>query len=167
MKTLLLLRHAKSSWSESGISDHDRPLNKRGLRTAPLMGAYLAEHDIVPDRIITSTAVRARDTAALIAKHSHFAGDIEETGALYPPTISRCAALLREVGDEVQPVMLVAHNPGIEEFVQSLVGHYERMPTCALAVIQVAIDHWSAFTPETQGELVAVRRPRDLFPKIE
>ena len=77
MKTLLLLRHAKSSWDNSELADHDRPLNGRGRRDAPRMGQLLAQHDLTPDLIVTSAARRAATTAELVALAAEYGGDIQ------------------------------------------------------------------------------------------
>ena len=100
MKTLLLLRHAKSSWKDDTLTDHQRPLNKRGLATAPMMGQYLAEHGLLPDRIISSTAARAKHTAELIVEHSGFAGDLQFPDDLYPTSAGRCVSTLHALAGD-------------------------------------------------------------------
>ena len=86
MKTLLLLRHAKSSWKDESLTDHDRPLNKRGKKTAPLMGHLLREKNLVPDLVVSSTAVRARSTAEAAAEACGYPGEITLTDELYLAT---------------------------------------------------------------------------------
>lgn len=163
MKTLFLLRHAKSSWKDDALSDHERPLNKRGRATAPRMGAYLAEHELLADVIISSTAVRAKSTAELIVEHSGFKGDVHFTDELYPTTPARCLSVLQRFADEADSAMLVGHNPGLEETLCALTGRYERLPTCALARIALPVESWDDVTPSTAGELIGVWRPRELF----
>jgi len=163
MKTLFLLRHAKSSWDDPDLPDHRRPLNKRGRKTAPLMGQFLAAEKLMPDVIISSTAVRAGQTARLIARHGEFPGSIELTDALYPTTPRRCVSVLQTVPGDAAAVMLVGHNAGMEEFVEHLSGRFERLPTCALVQLEVPIDDWAEFTLETRATLVSVWRPKEMF----
>ena len=165
MRTLLLLRHAKSSWKEADLRDHERPLNKRGRKTAQLMGEFLAANGHLPDLIINSPAVRARETAELVIERSGFDARHEIAEPLYPTTIIRCLYLLAEMGAEAESVMIIAHNPGLEELVVHLTGSFEVMPTCALAEIQLPIDGWPDLTADTIGTLVNLYRPRELFPE--
>ena len=163
MKTLFLLRHAKSSWDSPADTDFERPLNKRGWRTAPLMGEFIAENDLVPEAIVSSTATRARQTAETVAEHCGFEGDIEFTGELYPTSVGRCINALKTMPDNAASVMLVAHNPGIEEFLSHLTGQYNTIQTCVLSHIEIELDDWSGLDNETRGELIEIYRPRELF----
>src|SRR5512138_2218530 len=97
MKTLLLLRHAKSSWKHPELGDHDRPLNKRGKRTAPLLGALLQDQGLIPDLILCSSAVRTHDTAFLVAKACHYVGEIKQTHTLYLAEPQTYVEVLRQV----------------------------------------------------------------------
>ena len=144
MKTLLLVRHAKSSWDEPGLEDHERPLNERGLRNAPLMGHRLGERGAIPDLIRSSTAVRARSTAQLMARamglmHEHVELDERLYGAS-PETILDIAA---EADDAVGTVMIVAHDSGLSDLAYSLSdGESEHMPTCAVAEFRFDAETW-------------------------
>lgn len=164
MKTLLLLRHAKSSWKIPNLTDHDRPLNKRGQRDAPAMGRLLREKGLTPGQIISSTARRARDTAALIAEQSGFTNAIELNDDLYHAGPETLAGLLSELYYEDDPVLLVAHNPGLERFLELLTGQYEPLPTAALAHISLDLADWWQIRLETRGTLVNLWRPRELEP---
>jgi len=164
MKTLLLLRHAKSSWKDADLTDHDRSLNKRGKRDAPAMGRLLLEKGLTPQQIISSTARRARDTAALIAEQSGFTGAIELNGDLYHAGPEALAGCLSQLYYEDDPVLLVAHNPGLERFLELLTGQYERLPTAALAQISLDLGDWSQLRPETRGTLENLWRPREMEP---
>ena len=163
MKTLMLLRHAKSSWKDSDVADHDRPLNKRGKKTAPQMGRLLSTEGLVPDLILSSTAVRARETAEAVAKASSYKSPIELLDSLYLATAGK---LLSEASshapDSVGRLLLVGHNPGMEDLVEILSGKRETFPTAALAVFEVGIDLWGALELGVETKLLKVYRPKEL-----
>lgn len=162
MKTLLILRHAKSSWDNPALTDHERRLNKRGLRDAPRIGRLLREQDLLPDLIACSTAERARQTTAAVAEHSGYQGEIEFTGELYHATPQSCIQVLHEQSGNFSRVLLVAHNPGLELLVEMLSGHNEPFPTAALAQIELEVDCWTELTPHTDAQLVNLWRPKEL-----
>ena len=162
MKTLLLLRHAKSSWGDGDLADFDRPLNNRGRHDAPRMGQLLARHELTPDLIITSAARRAATTAELVAMAAEYAGDIQYTNELYLADPDTFLEVARETDDSVARLLLVGHNPGIEELVAALAGRDERMPTAALACFRLDIDHWRDLTDETAAEMLHLWRPKEL-----
>jgi phosphohistidine phosphatase len=161
MKTLLVLRHAKSSWDHAELTDHDRPLNRRGNRAAPRMGRLLVEQGLVPDLILSSTAERARTTAELVADECAPPPPIDYLPSLYgadPLTYLEAAG---DAGDDLERVMVVGHNPGIESLVSLLTGSYERMPTAALACIELQIESWENAV-DAKGRLAGLWRPKDL-----
>lgn len=162
MKTLLILRHAKSSWKDPDLDDHDRPLNKRGKRDAPRMGQLLDELDLVPDLIISSTAKRARDTAELAAEAAGYADDVCTTQELYHASPWAFIDELRQVSDIHERVMVVGHNPGIEELVEALSDQPEEMPTAALAQITLPLESWQDLSLEAPGQLANIWRPKEL-----
>jgi phosphohistidine phosphatase len=162
MKTLLILRHAKSSWKDSSLADHDRPLNKRGKQDALRMGKFLWEQELVPDRIISSTAKRARKTAKAVAKANRCKDKVELTQEFYHAGPGLYLAILQNVPDDNQRVMVVGHNPGMEALVTHLTGRMETMPTAALAHVALSIDQWKELDYETQGELLGLWRPKAL-----
>lgn len=161
MKTLLILRHAKSSWKDSDASDHERPLNKRGRHTAPRVGELLQQEDLLPDRILCSTALRARDTARLVAESCAFEGPLEASEELYPGAPSDYLDVLVRLEDDVESVMVVGHNPGLELLLGLLVGEVHTLPTAALARVELPIGKWRELTPATRGRLVSLWRPKD------
>ena len=162
MKIVLILRHAKSSWQNASLSDHDRPLNKRGQQDAPRMGQLLQQHGLTPDLIISSTAERAMTTAELVALSSGYEAEITYTHQLYLAAPEAYLACLRQVDDGNNAVMLVGHNPGIEELVALFSGQYERMPTGALAYMELSLTTWADLRPDTPARLVTVWRPKEL-----
>jgi phosphohistidine phosphatase len=161
MKTLLILRHAKSSWKFPDLTDHDRPLNRRGKRDAPRMGRTLRERELVPDLVISSTATRAMDTASAVAKQSGYKGKRIKFESLYAAEPTAYLAVLRELADNYQRVLIVGHNPGIEELIEMLTGEIHIIPTCTLAQIEFDIEKWSAVLRRQTdlGRLVEILKP--------
>ena len=144
MKTLLLVRHAKSSWGDQSLPDHERPLNHRGRRDAPRAGARLREQGGAPDVIITSTAVRARSTAGILAEALGLeSGRIVEDGRLYGATPDGLLELVRALDDELGAVMVVGHNPEIGEFASRFSDEIDDMPTCAVAEFRFDVAGWA------------------------
>src|SRR5947209_3702004 len=162
MRTLLLLRHAKSDWSNPELADHDRPLNRRGKGNAERMGCLVKDEDLLPDLIITSTAKRARQTVKRVVSASGYTRTVEETQALYLADPADYRGALREVQDDCGRVMVVGHNPGLEEFVEQLTGTAIRLPTAALVQIELPLEHWRDFEEQTEGKVMGVWRPREL-----
>ena len=162
MKTLLILRHAKSSWDHPGLRDHDRPLNPRGRRDAPRMGRFLVERDLVPERIVSSTAVRARTTAELAAGEFDPEVEIETTSDLYLASPDNYVDVVEAMGGAEERLMVVGHNPGITALVWHLTGDGEHMPTAALAAVELDIDDWPELGSARRGRLVGFWRPKAL-----
>jgi phosphohistidine phosphatase len=162
MKTLLLLRHAKSSWKDGDLDDHDRPLNKRGKRDAPRMGRLLAEENLLPDLILCSSAKRCRKTAEHVIAASGYRGETRITGELYEAGAGNLIPFLATLADETTPVLLIAHNPGLEELLESLVGVYTPLTTAALAQIELSVRRWQDLDEKTRGRLIKIWQPREL-----
>ena len=159
MKRLLILRHAKSSWTDSSITDWQRPLNERGLRDAPRAGEWLREHSRVPDLIITSDAVRARTTAELVARSAGYAREIVVEPSLYLATPDTVLALLNDVKEPTASVMIVGHNPGLEDLVAMLSGEHHGLRTTALAHLSMAINRWDEIDNTTPASIVDTWEP--------
>jgi phosphohistidine phosphatase len=162
MKTLLILRHAKSSWSNARLADYQRPLNERGKRDAPRMGRLLRDEELVPGLIVTSSAERALATAELVALNCDYEGEIMTTRALYHGDPEDYLGVLHDVGDPHERVMVVGHNPGIAELVAWLTDEQERMPTATLAQVALPLNRWLDLDGESEGELVNIWRPKEL-----
>ncbi len=163
MKTLLLMRHAKSSWKDTGVADHERPLNKRGRSDAPRMGQLLCDRELVPQVILSSSAARARQTAEALIKTSGFQGEISYLDRLYLAEADEYISALRELPDTIERVMVIGHNPGLESLLQMLSGRIESLPTAVIAHLVLPISQWSELNAETDGELVEIWRPKDLI----
>lgn len=162
MKHLLVLRHAKSDWNNSRLSDYERPLNSRGQQDAPAIGKRLRDEELVPDLIITSSAERARVTAELAANTAGYEESIIYTRRLYHAGPDSYLEILRELGQAHERIMVVGHNPGIEYLIQLLTDESEVMPTAALAQIELPIEQWADLDDEVMGKLVNVWRPKEL-----
>jgi phosphohistidine phosphatase len=162
MKKLYLLRHAKSSWDDASLADFDRPLNDRGLRTAPLMGRLMREKKFVPELVLASPAERASTTATLVRAAAGFGPEIRHDDRIYEASPGTLLQIAAGLDDEYGSVMLVGHNPGMEGFVRLLTDSIEPMPTAALAVIDLDISRWSDVGAGA-GRLRAVFRPKTEF----
>ena len=160
-KCLLLLRHAKSSWDDPALADHDRPLAARGRRAAKLIGAHLRREQIPISLVLCSSARRARETLDLVASP----GEIQIERGLYGASADQPLERLRRVPDEVDAVMLIGHNPAIQDLAVHLAGGgielaERKFPTGALATLTFA-GPWRALQP-SHAELAAFVKPREL-----
>ena len=163
MRTLLVLRHAKSSWKDSELADHDRPLNKRGKKNAPVMGSLIKKESITPQWMASSTALRARMTAEAVAEASGYSGMIDFVEELYLAQPSEILEILRRrAPNAATRILTVGHNPGLEELVGKLTARKEPFPTAALAQIELPIESWNELTMSLRGKLVQLWRPRDI-----
>lgn len=148
MKTLYILRHAKSCWADASLSDFERPLNERGIKAAPFMGKLMAEKNFQPDLILSSPAVRARQTAMMVKKAGRMQTEIHYDERIYEASPLRLMEIVSEIDNSVESVLLVGHNPGFEGLVKFLTGEFQSIPTAALAVIDLETDDWEAVYPE-------------------
>jgi phosphohistidine phosphatase len=162
MKTLLVLRHAKSSWKDDNLPDRERPLNKRGREEAPKMGEVLRKHDLVPDRVLSSPAQRARSTTELATEACGYEGELEFKDELYSFEAEPYLKALRALADSCQCAMIVGHNPAMEELVEGLTGETLPMPTAALAQIELPLEHWSDLAAQRNGKLINLWRPKEV-----
>ncbi|MEQ8344444.1 MAG: histidine phosphatase family protein [Sneathiellaceae bacterium] len=168
MRTLYLLRHAKSSWADFGLDDHDRPLNARGVESCTRLVPHLRQEGIAPDLVLCSTAERARATL-----HGIFPGLPAPLAVRFDPAVYLAApgdllALARATAAEVRRLMVIGHNPGLEDLARSLAGSgppdalarlEEKFPTGALACFSFDIDTWQDLSPGT-GRLCLFTLPR-------
>lgn len=161
MKTLYILRHAKSSWDNAGLSDFERPLNERGLRAAPMMGGVMRANNFLPNLILSSPATRAKQTAALVKKSAGIESETEYDERIYEASPARLLEIVAEQNAAVESVLLVGHNPGMEGLVKFLTGNLEPMPTAALAVVDLDIKTWSEIN-SASGSLRVLIRPKEL-----
>lgn len=161
MKTILFMRHAKSDWGPQYASDFERPLNARGQRDAPRMAAFLAQHELLPEAIVSSPAMRARMTAEYVAKEQHFRGEWIFDARIYLASPRMLLTVIRELPEPFNKIMLVGHNPGLEDIIYLLGGGQVRMPTAAIASLRLYADTWANVEPG-QAHLQWLIKPKIL-----
>jgi phosphohistidine phosphatase len=159
------MRHAKSSWKHHDLEDIQRPLNKRGKKDAPMMGKLMRDKELVPQKILSSTAERARETVEAFVEASGYEGDVSFLDSFYLAEPQVYINELHNLSDQIERVMVVGHNPGLEGVVQILSDQVESLPTAAIAYIVLPIQNWSELTGDSRGELVELWRPRDFREK--
>jgi phosphohistidine phosphatase len=169
-RTLLLLRHAKSSWDDAGLDDFDRPLSGRGRTAAARIGRLLAKEALVPDLVLCSAAARARETWARAAAELAAPPPVRHLKSLYLASPSCILGVLRRLGDELATALAVGHNPGLQHLALLLAGDDDggawtrlaaKFPTAALAEIALPIASWSALAPGA-GRLTRLVLAREL-----
>lgn len=157
MRRLLLLRHAKAE-RLSGVRDQDRRLAERGRHDAPRVGAYMSRHGFVPDRVIVSTSARTRETWQLVAAAMDGAPDAEFDDRIYEASAQTLLDIVKETDPDTGTLMLVGHNPGMQELASMLVATgdidvrqrlKEAFPTSALAIIDFKLKRWSGVHPQS------------------
>jgi len=162
MKNLILMRHAKSSWKNVSLPDHERPLNKRGKRDAPRMGRHLQDQGILLDAILCSTAVRARETADGFLKEYTFEGQVLYVDELYHASCETILTALKQLPEKVDTPMVIGHNPGLDDFLEMVCDEYEHMPTACVAQIEFPVERWIDLRGVTKGELANIWKPREI-----
>lgn len=169
-KTLLLLRHAKSSWSAPAHNDFERPLNRRGERAAAVIGIMMKQEKIAPDLVLCSSARRTLQTRDIIRPYLPRNCPVEETERIYEASVEDIFSVLSELPDTVQKPLLIGHNPGLAHLIfalcsasggEALTRVQEKFPTGALATIELEIDTWNEIAPG-KGLLQQFVAPKDL-----
>jgi len=142
MKKLFLIRHAKSYWKDESIVDFDRPLNKRGKRNIPLMASILKKRGVMPDCILSSPALRAKNTAKFMAKGIGFTKPILYNKNLYEATKEEIHSAIVSMDDSCEVLFLVAHNPGLNDLATHYVDFRENIVTCGIVEIAFDCESW-------------------------
>ena len=163
-KVLLILRHAKSSWKEKRVDDHDRPLNKRGRREAIKMGEHLKKINILPDIIVTSSALRAIETTKYLCIYSGYNDLVEVNFSLHRGGIDAYINALATVSNDKQKLLIIGHNPDLEELAGILINRKIRIPTCTLVQLKLSIEKWKSIDLHRnfRSELVDMWRPKKI-----
>ncbi|MFN3190099.1 MAG: SixA phosphatase family protein [Aureliella sp.] len=168
MKTLILMRHAKSDWNDPELTDHDRPLNGRGRRSAPLIAAQLALHDLIPEFVLASSAVRVQETVTLLRNHFHSqigdAPEVQTEPSLYLASASEIVSHIGTLHDAWTRVLVVGHNPGMGGLACHLAQDSFDFPTAATLVLQTRSRTWKDAVREDGWNLEHFWKPRELEP---
>ncbi len=161
MKTLLLLRHAKSSWKDTDARDFDRPLTQRGLKSAPSVGRLMRKRKLEPNLVLSSPAERARQTIQLVLESARLKTELRYDERIYEATGSRLFEIVAQIDDDANVAMLVGHNPGLEELLETLTGETRTLSTAALACVELEIEKWNKVRASA-GRLEWLVKPKDL-----
>lgn len=166
MKTLIIVRHAKSSWGAPTLKDHDRALNERGLRDAPFMGSVLAKRGVKPSRILSSSATRAHETAKYFALALGFpVEEIDVRPELYNADAWEILNIVTKLDDADDLVLLFGHNPTLTQVVNSFTEQYlDNVPTCGTNAIGFEVEHWFDASAKN-GRLLYQEFPKVYFPQ--
>ena len=159
MKTLYLLRHAKSSWKDDNLHDIERPLKKRGQKAAETIGGFLKKEKIVPDLVLSSTAARARQTTDIVMEAAKLETDMRFDERIYEAGPRQLLEVVRKIEKGKKAVLLVGHNPGLEEFLELLTGTAKTMPTATLSKIVLKASTWAGVGAKN-GTLEWILRPK-------
>ena len=162
MKTLLLMRHAKSSWKDDSLADHDRPLNKRGRGDAPRMGRLLRDRDLIPDLILSSTAERANATARLVAEAAGYSCAVQMSDALYHVGAAQLLQVICQIDSQFVRPLIIGHNPAMADLLEQLSGGSHSFPTAALACLKLDVPHWCDLERAATAKLADFWHPREL-----
>lgn len=161
MKTLFLLRHAKSSWKDGALNDFERPLKNKGLGDAQLVGKLIRQRELSFDLVISSPAERARQTTQLVAMSAGLQAELRFDERVYEAGMRRLLTLITRLENTANTVLLVGHNPGLEELLKTLTGEVHTMPTASLAGVEFDVDEWSQVKART-GKLTLFLTPKEL-----
>lgn len=160
-KRLIIMRHAKSSWTSGAPTDHQRPLNKRGRRAAPLIGARLRDLGWIPDLVIASDSQRTRETWQCMQAELPDIAEVRFSSAFYHGGLAEIASACRPLGANVSTLLVLGHNPGWEEAVGKLTGRWVRMTTANAALLESTTDDW-AKAIRKEWVPVDLLRPKEL-----
>ena len=163
MKSILLFRHGKSNWKAQYNDDHDRPLSKRGVKAAKLMGKYVFQIKQVPDKIISSTALRAKTTAELAVKYGNWNSDFSLDSDIYHCSLETLQTIVANQDPYINYICLVGHQPTFSFFLNEITGeNLLAFPTASMAKINFPINKWKDIGPR-KGVLSWFKRPRELM----
>lgn len=162
MKTLLLLRHAKTSWDDVRVSDDLRPLSGTGKLNVYQMGKFLKNTKLIPDLIISSCAKRAKDTSILLAESSGYNKDIDISESLYETATKEYINVISEISNKINIVLLVGHNPILENLIELITNELIIMETCSLVQIFLPISTWIEIKMNPKCQLIKQIRIKEL-----
>jgi phosphohistidine phosphatase len=160
MRTLYLLRHAKSSWKDASLADFERPLKKRGREAAEAMGRFLASKKVNLSILISSPSIRTRQTTEIVQREAKLGVEPQFDQRIYEASLSTLVQIVSEIPDDKKAAMLVGHNPGMEELLAFLTREHRQVPTGALA--RISIDSSWKEAGRSSGKLEWFVTPKDL-----
>ena len=161
LKTIYLLRHAKSNWKDETLTDIERPLNERGRKAAETIGDLLKKEKIVPDLVLSSSAIRARETTDLVMQAGGLSSELRFDEHIYEATPQKLLEVVQQIDESKKNVLLVGHNPGFEQLLVLLTGSVERFATATLAKINLKAATWASVKRDS-GDLEWIVRPKEL-----
>lgn len=161
MSSLYLLRHAKSSWADESMRDFDRPLADRGRKACATIGEFIKDKGIDFDLVLVSTALRTRETIELVKERAEFRGEVRYNERIYEATTSQLLEVISQVDNNRESVLLVGHNPGIQDLLAVLTGEHVTVSTATFAKVDIKATGWSANLINS-GTLEWIVHPKDL-----
>jgi len=165
MKTLLLMRHGKSSWKDDSLEDHERPLKKRGRKDSKRIAKAILANKLMPDLVLSSSAVRTRETVDIVVNTLDYQGRIFFSDDLYMGEPQDFIESLRMLNNDYETVLIVGHNPGLEAYLQIIDGDVESLPTAGLGYLVLVLEDWKEISLDTMGDLIGIWKPKELKEK--
>jgi phosphohistidine phosphatase len=156
------MRHAKSSWKDESLADHERPLKKRGKKDSKLIAKVIKKKDLIPDLILCSSAVRTKETVEVLADVLDYDGEIIYSDELYMGEPQDFVNALKDLDEKYETVLIVGHNPGLEAYLQIIDGEIEAVPTGGLGYLVLVLDDWKDISLDTMGDLIGFWKPKEL-----
>ena len=163
MKELILIRHAKSSWSNPLLEDFERPLNKRGAKNAPFMAKVLKQKEVNPDLIISSPSKRTKDTLDFFIKEFDYKGEIIFEESIYEAPYINILKVIKNIDDKHKTIFLFGHNPGFNDLADFLLGRFEEnIPTCGVLKIDFDTNYWKNISKDN-SKLIFFNFPKKYY----
>ena len=163
MKELILIRHAKSSWSNPFLEDFERPLNKRGSKNAPFMAKVLKQKEVNPDLIISSPSKRTKDTLDFFIKEFDYKGEIIFEESIYEAPYINILKVIKNIDDKHKTIFLFGHNPGFNDLTDFLLGRFEdNIPTCGVLKINFDTNYWKNISKDN-SKLIFFNFPKKYY----
>jgi phosphohistidine phosphatase len=167
MKTLLLMRHAKSDQTNGETDESHRPLTPKGERRATEMGMWIQKQQLTPEIILSSSSLRACRTAELVAEASGYTGELRSVEELNMAEANEILEVLRSLPDEIERVMIVGHNPGLESLIPFFTHEVEALPHAGVAVLNLKLQNWQDLRHKTRAKLKELWRAKKISPNVD
>ena len=162
MKSIILFRHAKSDWNATYSSDHQRPINQRGIKASKLMGSYLAKINEIPDLVISSSALRALETLENAISAGNWESKINIEKEVYHASVSTLIDLIKRTKNIYSNICIIGHEPTFSYFIKSITDEsISKFPTATMAKIVLKVESWNKIHNKL-SKLLWIKRPREL-----